>query len=248
MPDADTPIGLVLGSGCSDEIEGLPADAVDTEYGAPSSRLYRRDANGKRVFLLLRHGEKHDIPPHAINYRANVAALSAAGVSSIIALNTVGVITGIAACGGVALPRQLVDYTWGREHTFASGAAAGVRHIEFTDPFSETLRQALHRAATSTGIDCVDGGVYAVTQGPRLETAAEVDRFERDGADYVGMTAMPEAALAAELDIHYAVIALVVNPAAGRGSGSIHADVAVNSAAARAAAMRIVDAYLEAPA
>lgn len=248
MPDTDTPTGLVLGSGCSDEIEGLPADAVDTEYGAPSSRLYRRDVNGKRALLLLRHGENHDIPAHLVNYRANIAALSAAGASSIIALNTVGVITGIAACGSVALPRQLIDYTWGREHSFANGGADGVRHIEFTDPFSETLRQGLHRAATSTGVDCVDGGVYAVTQGPRLETAAEVDRLERDGADFVGMTAMPEAALAAELDIDYAVIALVVNPAAGRGTGSIHADVAVNSTAARAAAMRIVNAYLEAPA
>lgn len=247
MPDTDAPIGLVLGSGCRDQIEGLPADAVETEFGAPSSRLYRRDVDGQRVLLLLRHGEDHDIPPHLINYRANIAALSAAGASSIIALNTVGVITGIAACGGVALPRQLVDYTWGRAHTFATGGAAGVRHIEFTDPFSETLRRGLHRAATSTGTDCVDGGVYAVTQGPRLETVAEVDRLERDGADYVGMTAMPEAALAAELDIRYAVIALVVNPAAGRGSGSIHADVAVNSTAARTAAMRIVDAYLEAP-
>lgn len=244
MPDPRHSIGLVLGSGCRDEIDGLPADAIDTDYGAPSSHLYRRDVNGRNVYLLLRHGENHDIPPHAINYRANIAALHAVGASSIIALNTVGVITAIAACGSVALPRQLVDYTWGREHTFATGGVADVRHIEFTDPFSETLRQGLHRAAASTGVDCVDGGVYAVTQGPRLETAAEVDRLERDGADFVGMTAMPEAALAAELDIDYAVIALVVNPAAGRGPGSIHAEVAVNSAAALAAAMRIVDAYL----
>lgn len=244
MPDSGSLIGLVLGSGCSDLIDGLPAAAVETEYGTPSSPLYRRDADGISALLMLRHGEKHDIPPHAINYRANVAALQAAGVSAIIALNTVGVITGIAACGTIAVPRQLVDYTWGREHTFATGAAAGVRHIEFTDPFSESLRQHLLQAAAAAGVVCSDGGVYAVTQGPRLETAAEVDRLERDGADYVGMTAMPEAALAAELGISYAVIALVVNAAAGRGSGSIHADVAVNSAAARTAAMRVIDACL----
>ncbi len=245
MPDHGPTIGLVLGSGCSDAVDGLPAAKVDTDYGAPSSRLYRRDVNGTSVAILLRHGEDHDIPPHAINYRANIAALHASGASSIIALNTVGVITGIAACGTIALPRQLIDYTWGREHTFATGRAAGVRHLEFTDPFSATLRQALVRAALAAEVDCIDGGVYAVTQGPRLETAAEIDRLERDGADYVGMTAMPEAALAAELDIDYAVLALVVNPAAGRGSGSIHADVAINSAAARAAAMRVVEAYVE---
>lgn len=244
MPDSGSTIGLVLGSGCSDEIDGLPSDSADTAYGAPSSRLYRRAVNGRSTLLLLRHGEDHDIPPHAINYRANVAALHAHGATSIIALNTVGVITAIAACGTIALPRQLVDYTWGRAHTFATGGTAGVRHIEFTDPFSENLRRQLAAAAVTAGVDCVDGGVYAVTQGPRLETAAEVDRLERDGADYVGMTAMPEAALAAELGVDYAVIALVVNPAAGRGSGSIHADVAVNSETARTAAMRVVDTYL----
>lgn len=245
MPENAAPIGLVLGSGFGDEIAGLAADAVDTEYGAPSSRLYRRHADGRGAIVLLRHGEGHDIPPHAINYRANIAALQAAGVSSIIALNTVGAITGIAACGTIALPRQLLDYTWGREHTFATGGDAGVRHVEFTDPFSESLRRGLYRAAEAVAVDAVDGGVYAVTQGPRLETAAEVDRLERDGADYVGMTAMPEAALAAELGIDYAVIALIVNLAAGRGSGSIHADVAVNTATAQSAALRVVNSYLE---
>lgn len=243
MPDS---IAIVLGSGCADAIDGLPGERVRTEYGAPSSALYRREFNGAGAVVLLRHGEDHSIPPHSVNYRANIAALHAAGVSSIIALNTVGVITGIAACGTIGLPRQLVDYTWGREHTFVTGGVPGVRHVEFTDPFSDSLRRALLQAAATAGIDCVDGGVYAVTQGPRLETAAEIDRLERDGADYVGMTAMPEAALAAELAIDYAIIALVVNPAAGRGTGSIHADVAVNSEAAKSAAMRLVGAYLEA--
>ena len=240
MRDASAAIGIVLGSGFAHIVEGLPAEEADTAYGPPSSRLYRR-ADG--AVLLLRHGEEHAIPPHAINYRANVAALHAAGVSSIVAMNTVGVITGLAASGTIALPHQLIDYTWGREHTYSTGGAAGVRHIEFTEPLSPSLRADLGQAAATAGVDCVDRGVYAVTQGPRLETAAEVDRLERDGADFVGMTAMPEAALAAELDIDYAVIALVVNPAAGRGSGSIHADVAVHSAAARAAAMQVIDAY-----
>lgn len=241
MPDGDAAIGIVLGSGFTDSIDGLPAETVATEFGPPSSRLYRGRTDG--VVLLLRHGEAHDIPPHAINYRANVAALRAAGVSSIIAMNTVGVITAIAGCGTIALPHQLIDYTWGREHTYATGGTAGVRHVEFTEPFSPSLRRGLLQAATAAGVDCADRGVYAVTQGPRLETAAEVDRLERDGADFVGMTAMPEAALAAELDIDYAVIALVVNPAAGRGSGSIHDDVTAHSAAARRAALRVIDAY-----
>lgn len=244
MPDS---IAIILGSGCADAIDGLPGERVRTEYGAPSSALYRREFSGAGALMLLRHGEDHDIPPHAVNYRANIAALHAAGASSIIALNTVGVITAIAACGTIGVPRQLVDYTWGREHTYVTGGESGVRHVEFTDPFSASLRRGLLQTAETAGIECVDGGVYAVTQGPRLETAAEIDRLERDGADYVGMTAMPEAALAAELAVDYAIIALVVNAAAGRGTGSIHADVAVHSATARSAAMRLVETYVETP-
>ena len=237
---------IILGSGFGDLVETQPYECADSEFGQPSSALFTREFSGTDVRLLLRHGEKHDIPPHAINYRANIAALNSAGVSAIIALNTVGVVSRIAAGGQLAVPQQLIDYTWGREHTFATGGAAGVRHIEFTEPFTELLRIGLLRASVSAGVECVDGGVYAVTQGPRLETAAEVDRLERDGVDYVGMTAMPEAALAAELDIDYAMIALVVNRAAGRGDGSIHADVEVNSSTAKSAAMRVLDAFFRA--
>lgn len=234
---------IILGSGFGDLVETQPSERADSEFGKPSSALFTREFSGSDVRLLLRHGEDHGIPPHAINYRANIAALHSAGVSAVIALNTVGVVSRIAAGGQLAVPQQLIDYTWGREHTFATGGAAGVRHVEFTEPFTEPLRVGLLRASASAGVECVDGGVYAVTQGPRLETAAEVDRLERDGVDYVGMTAMPEAALAAELDIDYAMIALVVNRAAGRGDRSIHADVEVNSRTAKSAALRVLDAF-----
>jgi purine nucleoside phosphorylase len=198
------------------------------------------------VLSLARHGDGHSIPPHKINYRANVLALKKLGVDAIIALNTVGVVSSVRESGEVAVPDQLLDYTWGREHTIYDGRRGSVVHIDFTEPFSGDLRSDLLVAARRAGVDCYDGGVYATTQGPRLETAAEVDRLERDGADYVGMTAMPEAAIARELEIAYACLAMVVNRAAGRGDVPIHDDVEASTRVARTATMSILENFFQA--
>lgn len=231
---------LILGSGFTDYLPEGKVHELHTDYGAPSAGIIDVEIGGQSVLTLARHGPDHSIPAHLINYRANIAALKALGVTSIVALNTVGVIGDICKAGQLGLPSQVIDYTWGREQTFFTGGAAGVKHLDFTEPFPAGLRARLLEAARRARIDCYDGGVYAATQGPRLETAAEVDRLQRDGAHYIGMTAMPEAVLAAELDIEYACIALVVNQAAGRGDKPIHYDVAASTETARAAALALV--------
>jgi purine nucleoside phosphorylase len=233
-------LAIIIGSG----FESLAGDTVgrdiETRFGRPSAPVYETSVEGLPVLTLARHGDQHTIPPHAINYRANLVALQQAGARSLVALNTVGVISAIRAPGDIGIPQQLLDYTWGREHTIFDGADGTVDHVDLTQPFTQALRQELLNAARSAGIDCHDGGVYAATQGPRLETAAEVDRLERDGADYIGMTAMPEAALARELGLDYASIAMVVNRAAGRGDRPIHDDVEFNTLAARSATMSVL--------
>ena len=160
-----------------------------------------------------------------------------------MALNTVGVVSDVRTPGTLAVPDQLLDYTWGRAHTIHDGDPAAFEHIDFTEPFSAGVRDRLLAAATAVGVDCYDGGVYAATQGPRLETAAEVDRLERDGADYVGMTGMPEASLARELGLDYACLSMVVNYGAGRGDLPIHADVESSTAAAREQAMQVLEQF-----
>jgi 5'-methylthioadenosine phosphorylase len=172
-----------------------------------------------RVIFLARHGYGHTIPPHQVNYRANLWALKERGVTRVVSVASVGGITGGYPPGRLAVPHQLLDYTWGREHTFYEGEKP-VTHIDFTQPYAEALRRRIVNAANSAGEVVIDGGVYAATQGPRLETAAEINRLERDGADMVGMTGMPEASLARELGLEYAAIAVVVNHAAGRAESS----------------------------
>ncbi len=230
---------IITGSGFDGFIEDAAGEIVMTPYGEPSAPVRRMDLGQHSVFVLPRHGDDHDLPPHVINYRANVAALRQLGVDYVIALNTVGVITNVRQPGEVAVPDQVIDYTWGRAHTIHDGGAP-VGHIDFTTPFSQKLVGQLLAAARAANVDCYDGGVYAVTQGPRLESAAEVDRLERDGADYVGMTAMPEAALAKEMALEYACLSLVVNRAAGRGDTPIHDDVESSTLAARLLAIRIL--------
>ena len=173
-------------------------------------------------------------------------ALKKLGADAIIALNTVGVITDVREAGQIAIPDQVLDYTWGREHTIYDGRRAHVEHIDFTEPFSTDLRQDLLRAAVAADVDCFDGGTYAATQGPRLETAAEIDRLERDGADFIGMTAMPEASIAREVEIDYACSAMIVNPAAGRGDQPIHDAVAASTETARNATMSTLQAFFRA--
>jgi purine nucleoside phosphorylase len=237
--------GLIIGSGWENLATGGPGTEVETAYGKPSAPVHRLCFVEQNVLSLARHGEGHTLPPHAINYRANILALKILGVDAIISLNTVGVVSTVRDSGEIAIPDQLLDYTWGREHTIYDGRRGDVGHIDFTEPFSGNLRAGLLAAAGRAGVDCYDGGVYATTQGPRLETAAEVDRLERDGADYVGMTAMPEAAIAREVGIDYACIAMIVNRAAGRGDVPIHDDVEASTRAARNATMSILEAFFE---
>ena len=255
-----TETAIIGGTGFG-ELAGLVVGervAVDTPFGAASAGLVFGELAGREVVFLARHGDgAATIAPHRINYRANIWALREAGARRVVGLAAVGGISRELAPGSVVIPHQIIDYTWGREHTFfdggglvggggglsdddggdgasgnggevsgASDDARAVKHIEFASPYSASLRGDILTAAATAGVAVSDGGVYAATQGPRLETAAEVERLARDGADVVGMTAMPEAALAREIGLEYATVAMVVNPAAGRGAATTMAMIA----------------------
>lgn len=191
---------------------------VDTPYGAPSGPVRVGTVLGRRVAFLARHGEGHSLPPHKVNYRANLAALKQLGVTRVLALNTVGGITEAYGPRVLACPDQLIDYTWGRISTLCEEGGE-VLHVDFGDPYTPMLRHKVLAAARVTGVKVVDGGCYGATQGPRLETKAEIARMKRDGCDLVGMTGMPEAGLARELGLDYACLAIVANWAAGCGTG-----------------------------
>lgn len=205
-------------------LEGLQLEQtsiIDTPYGQPSAEVIQGRYADQQLLFLARHGNPHRIAPHEINYRANLWALQQLGATHVIAVNAVGGISSDLATGDFCVPDQIIDYTWGREHTLYSGEHSVVDHIDFTQPYSQHLRHKLISAATELGYKCKSHGVYGCTQGPRLETAAEIRRMENDGCDIVGMTGMPEAAIARELGLEYACLSLVVNPAAGKGQGSI---------------------------
>jgi 5'-methylthioadenosine phosphorylase len=191
-----------------------------TPYGEPSGALTIGLLAGREIVFLARHGYGHTIAPHQINYRANIWALSQLQIDGILSVASVGSIRPDLKLGELVVPDQILDYTHGRESTFFEGESQAVQHIDFTWPYNQALRTALCMAADAVGEQVIQGGCYACTQGPRLETAAEVKRLERDGADIVGMTGMPEASLARELDIPYAHLALVVNQAAGVGASA----------------------------
>ena len=193
--------------------------AVRTPYGEPSGPLTFGAIRGAPVIFLARHGYGHTIPPHQVNYRANLWALKEQGAREIVSVVSVGGIRSDLGPGQIVVPHQIVDYTWGRMSTFFEDEAP-VKHIDFTEPYTAALRGRVLAAAARCGEAAVDGAVYAATQGPRLETAAEIDRLERDGADIVGMTGMPEATLAREIELGYAAVAVVVNHAAGRGASA----------------------------
>ncbi|MDR1855521.1 MAG: S-methyl-5'-thioinosine phosphorylase [Azoarcus sp.] len=211
-------LAIIGGTGLTQlsSLEVLRREVARTPYGEPSGALTFGRLCEREVVFLARHGYGHTIPPHRVNYRANLWALQDAGAKSIVSVASVGGIRPDCAPGALVVPDQILDYTWGRVGTFFDDIETPVRHIDFTHPYDETIRRAILAAAQAAGEPIIDGGVYATTQGPRLETAAEIDRFERDGADMVGMTGMPEAALARELDVPYAAIAVVANYAAGR--------------------------------
>ncbi len=194
-------------------------EVIRTPYGEPSAALVVGELAGRRATFLARHGHGHTIPPHRVNYRANLWALKQQGATAVLAVASVGAIRG-AAPGDLVLPHQLIDYTWGRAQTFFDGNGAQVVHADFTRPYSDQLRAICLAAARESGIALADGGVYAAVSGPRLETAAEIDRMDRDGATLVGMTGMPEAGLARELGLDYASVCVVVNHAAGRGDST----------------------------
>lgn len=210
-------VAVIGGSGvyALDALRECGAIELSTPFG-PVHSLACGYVGTTRVAFVARHGLDHKLPPHQINYRANIHALSQLGVEKVIALNAVGGIHPDMKPGTVVVPDQLIDYTYGRPHTFADTLSEAVNHIDFTYPFSEPLRMQLLRSLQDSSLAWWDGGVYGCTQGPRLETAAEISRLERDGCDLVGMTAMPEAALARELGMEYATLCTVVNRAAGK--------------------------------
>ena len=215
-------IAIIGGSGLTQlaNLEITRRQIVRTPYGEPSGPLtFGRIGTSEAVFLA-RHGYGHTLAPHEINYRANIWALQQKGASRVISVCTVGGIAESLGAGSIALPDQIIDYTWGRPGTYFEGAEQPVTHVDFTHPYDEATRQMLLAAARAAGVPVQAGGTYAACQGPRLETKAEIDRLERDGATMVGMTGMPEAALARELRLPYAALAVVVNPAAGRGSSA----------------------------
>lgn len=222
-------LAIIGGTGLS-ELQGfeqLEKIAIKTPYARAKVRLVRIGSGGKEFIFLPRHGAGHKTPPHEINYRANIAALSDLGVTAIVAVNAVGAIHGDFLPGSVAVPDQLIDYSYSRDVSFFDGKLKAVHHIDFTNPYSEPIRQRILDATETvnshakTGCEVMASGTYACTQGPRLETAAEIRRLARDGSDMVGMTGMPEASLARELEIDYASLALSVNWAAGLSEAPI---------------------------
>ena len=195
--------------------------AVRTPYGEPSGALTFGRIAGEDVVFLARHGYGHTIPPHEVNYRANIWALKEQKLEGVVSVASVGGIRTDMKPGVIAVPHQIIDYTWGRKSTFFEGGVQAVTHIDFTEPYSAKLRRRIVDAARACEEPVVEDAIYAASQGPRLETAAEINRLERDGADVVGMTGMPEAALAREAGLDYATIAVVANFAAGRAD-SLH--------------------------
>ncbi len=216
-------LAIIGGSGLT-QLANLAVErreVMRTPYGEPSGPLTFGRLCDRPAVFIARHGYGHTIPPHEVNYCANLWALKQAGATSIVSIASVGGIRADMSPGNIVIPHQIIDYTWGRKATFHEGGDTSVVHIDFTQPYDPELREVLLEAARDAGQAVTDGGVYAAMQGPRLETAAEIDRLERDGADIVGMTGMPEAALARELELPYAAITVVSNYAAGRGDSKL---------------------------
>jgi len=219
-------LAIISGSGFSslEELTDLRREVIHTPYGEPSAPLTHGLFNGRQVVFLPRHGATHRVPPHQVNYRANLWALRHLGVKKVIGVAAVGGIHPQMGPGCLVVPNQIIDYTYGRKHTFFENDLSHVTHIDFTTPYCEELRQTLVNSAESLELVITPEGTYGATQGPRLETAMEINRMQADGCDLVGMTGMPEAALARELDLCYACCAVVANWAAGRGEGPIIMD------------------------
>ena len=218
MSDADAALAVIGGTGVY-QLDGLHIErsvpARNTPWGMPSAAVTAGRYAGRRVLFLARHGAQHTLAPHQVNYRANLWLLHELGARVVLGINSVGGIRADLPPRTLAVPDQLIDYTWGRAGTYGGEQGRPVAHIDFASPYSESLRQRLFAAARRAGVDLREGGAYGCTQGPRLESAAEIERLRRDGCAMVGMTGMPEAALARELGIDYACLAVVANWAAG---------------------------------
>jgi 5'-deoxy-5'-methylthioadenosine phosphorylase len=211
-------LGIIGGSGLTQlaNLDVSHREVVRTPWGEPSAPLSFGSIGKQQVIFLARHGHGHSIPPHLVNYRANIDALKRAGATRVISVASVGGIRADMGPGVLLVPKQIIDYTWGREMSFQHADAQQVVHIDFTEPYDSGVRKAILDAARQQGEAVIDGGIYAATQGPRLETAAEINRLERDGVDVVGMTGMPEAGLAREAELPYGALCVVANWAAGR--------------------------------
>ncbi len=219
-----TAVAIIGGSGLTNlkNLRITRREVIRTPYGEPSAPMVFGQLGGQEAVFLPRHGAGHTIPPHEVNYRANMWAIKQTGVGKVIAVNAVGGISPeYLASGTLVVPDQIIDYTYGRAHTFFGSEHKKVTHVDFTYPYCEDLRQTVIQAAARARIKVVGRGTYGATQGPRFESAAEIRRMEHDGADIVGMTGMPEAGLARELELCYASVALVVNPAAGKAKDII---------------------------
>jgi 5'-methylthioinosine phosphorylase len=234
-------LAIIGGSGLTQlaNLDVTRREVMRTPYGDPSGAITLGTIRGEQVAFLARHGYGHTIPPHKVNYRANMWAIAQQSVNYVVSVASVGGIRADLAPGTLAIPDQIIDYTYGRDFTYFHGMDRAVVHVDFTQPYCEALRQRLLSAAEAAGEPVVAGGTYAATQGPRLESAAEINRLERDGADMVGMTGMPEAALARELGLCYAAIAVVVNYAAGRGDSATGIKMADINAVSREAIARV---------
>ncbi len=216
-------LAIIGGSGLT-SLEGLEItqrEVIHTPFGEPSAPLVHGVLNGREVLFLARHGDAHTIPPHRINYRANIWALHQAGIKRVIAVAAVGGIADTLPPGALAIPDQIIDYTWGRPSSYFEDDLSEVTHVDFSYPYCDELRAMLIEQCRALGLSSCEMGTYGATQGPRLETAAEIERMARDGCTMVGMTGMPEAVLARELALNYACCAVSANWAAGKGGGAI---------------------------
>ena len=253
MPLTEPALGVIGGSGFQQlaDFSVSERQQLDTPYGKPSDVYSSGHFHQKKIVFLPRHGENHSIPPHKINYRANMYGFRLLGIREIVSLAAVGGISDHCGPRSIMIPDQIIDYTCNRAHTCYDGLGcvqefidSTLEHVDFTWPYSSSIRRKLIHAARSAGVPCIDHGVYGVTEGPRFETAAEINRLERDGADIVGMTAMPEAGLARELGIAYGSIALVVNAAAGRDPNGFSMEtIADNLSRATLDALKILEHY-----
>jgi len=234
-------LAIIGGRGLTElaSLEITHRQVMRTPYGEPSGAFLFGTLNQHEVIFLARHGFGHTIPPHLVNYRANLWALREQGVNKVVSIATVGGIRADLTPGTIVVPDQIIDYTHGRDATFYDTRDATYINANFTLPYNPELRGRILRSAGILQQPCVDGGVYAATQGPRLDSIAEISRYERDGADMVGMTGMPETALAMELELHYATIAVVVNYAAGRGDSKQGINLEQVNATANAAMERV---------